>query len=95
MSTHTMTQQSPDRLSESASRRIRMRRRSAAALAPAQDHAAALAPAQDHDAAPVAASLDRPDAARQVAEVGGARILRRWSVADLIARAGGAPRAMA
>jgi hypothetical protein len=38
---------------------------------------------------------DRPDAARQAGGVGGARILRRWSVADLIARAGGAPRAFA
>lgn len=41
---------------------------------------------------------DRLDATRQAArEVGrgGARILRRWSVTDLIARAGGAPRAFA
>jgi hypothetical protein len=30
-----------------------------------------------------------------VGGVGEARILRRWSVADLIARAGGAPRAIA
>ena len=36
---------------------------------------------------------DRPDAPRQVAWA--RRILRRWSVADLIARAGGAPRAFA
>jgi hypothetical protein len=72
-----------------------MRRRSAAALAPAQDHDAALVPAEDHDAAPVAASPDRHDATHQVGGVGGARILRRWSVADLIARAGGAPRAIA
>jgi hypothetical protein len=41
---------------------------------------------------------DRLDTTRQAArEVGrgGARILRRWSVTDLIARAGGAPRAFA
>ncbi len=37
----------------------------------------------------------RPDAARQTGGAGAARILRRWSVADLIARAGGAPRAFA
>jgi hypothetical protein len=41
---------------------------------------------------PNAVSPDRPDAGRPV---GGARILLRWSVADLIARAGGAPRAFA
>ena len=41
---------------------------------------------------------ERLDATRQAArEVGrgGARVLRRWSVTDLIARAGGAPRAFA
>jgi hypothetical protein len=95
MSTQSMTIQSGDRLPESAARRIRVRRRSAAALAPAHDHAAVPAAAQDHAAAPVAASPARPDATRQGGGVGGARILRRWSVADLIARAGGAPRAFA
>jgi hypothetical protein len=39
-----------------------------------------------------AASPDRTDTRRPVS---GARILRRWSVSDLIARAGGAPRAFA
>jgi hypothetical protein len=42
--------------------------------------------------APDAVSADRTEARRQA---GGARILRRWSVADLIASAGGAPRAFA
>jgi hypothetical protein len=42
--------------------------------------------------AELAVASDRPDAARQAR---GARILRRWSVSDLIARAGGAPRAFA
>lgn len=42
-----------------------------------------------------AASPDRPDATRQVRGAGGARILRRWSVAELIARAAVAPRAFA
>ena len=51
-----------------------------------------LAAGQDTAATPAAASPDRPDPRRQT---GGARILRRWSVADLIARAGGAPRAFA
>jgi hypothetical protein len=37
----------------------------------------------------------RADAPRQVSGVGGARILRRWSVSELIARAAGAPRAFA
>ena len=87
MNTQSISIQSPDedRLAESASRRIRVRRRFAAALAPAQDHAAA----------PVTASPDRPAATRDAGGVAGARILRRWSVADLIARAGGAPRAIA
>jgi hypothetical protein len=85
MTTHSMSIQSGDRFSESASRRIRVRRRSAAAPSAAQDPTAA----------PVAASPDRPDATRQAGGVGGARILRRWSVADLIARAGGPPRAIA
>jgi hypothetical protein len=39
-----------------------------------------------------AVASDRADAARQAR---GARILRRWSVSELIARAGGAPRAFA
>lgn len=84
MSTQSLTIKPPDgdRFVESASRRLRVRQRSAAAQAPAQDHVAA----------PTVASPDRPDARRQV---GGARILRRWSVAELIARAGGAPRAIA
>jgi hypothetical protein len=83
MNTQSISMQSPDGhlLHESAARRFRVRRRSAA-----------LAPGQAHVVAPVVASPDRPDAARQV---GGARILRRWSVAELIARAGGAPRAFA
>ncbi len=41
------------------------------------------------------ASADRPGTTRHTSRVGGARILRRWSVAELIARAGGAPRAFA
>jgi hypothetical protein len=53
---------------------------------------AALAAGQDAAAAPEAASPDRPDTRRPVS---GARILRRWSVSDLIARAGGTPRAFA
>lgn len=40
-------------------------------------------------------SQDRRDATPQAGGVGQARILRRWSVTDLIARAGGAPRAFA
>jgi hypothetical protein len=90
MTTQAMNTPSPSRelLTESAGRRMRVRRRSAATLASGQDHAAA----------PGAASPDRPDATREVGGVGGvggARVLRRWSVTDLIARAGGAPRAMA
>lgn len=84
MSTQSISIQSPDRdrLRESAARRIRVTRRSAAGCPPGQGHAAA----------PHATSPDRPDTTRPV---GGARILRRWSVTDLIARAGGAPRAFA
>ncbi|MGZ4172666.1 MAG: hypothetical protein ACXVR1_10115 [Solirubrobacteraceae bacterium] len=82
MNTHSMRIQSGGHRPQVASRRTRVRRRSAAALAPAPDHAAA----------PVAASPARLDAKRQE---GGARILRRWSVADLIARAAGTPRAIA
>ena len=87
MSTQCMSIQSPDRhrLPESASRGIRARRRQAATFTPSQDHAVA----------PVSASPDRRHAPRQVGGVGGARVLRRWSVSDLIARAGGAPRAIA
>jgi hypothetical protein len=85
MSTQSLIIKPPDedRFVESASRRMRVRQRSAPAEAPAKDHVAA----------PTAASPGRPDAARR--QVGGARILRRWSVAELIARAGGAPRAIA
>jgi hypothetical protein len=85
MSTQALTIKPPDgdRPLESAARRMRVRRRSAAALAPAQHHNAA---------APRAAAPERPDASHQA---GGARVLRRWSVSDLIARAGGAPRATA
>jgi hypothetical protein len=68
---------------ESTARRIRRRRRQAAALAAGQRSVAATA----------AVSPDRPESARHPS--GGAQILRRWSVADLIARAGGAPRAFA
>jgi hypothetical protein len=84
MSTQSISIQSPDRdrTRESAARRIRVPRRSAAALASGQDHAAT----------PHATSPDRPAAAHQGR---GARILRRWSITDLIARAGGAPRAFA
>ncbi len=65
MTTESIRIQSPHgNLPEPGARRIRVRRRPAAALAPRQDGA-------------------------------GARVLRRWSVADLIARAGGAPRAIA
>ncbi|HEY2318349.1 MAG TPA: hypothetical protein VGH67_08635 [Solirubrobacteraceae bacterium] len=48
--------------------------------------------------APRTTSPDRPDATRPGGRVGGVgrvRVLRRWSVADLIARAGGVPRAFA
>jgi hypothetical protein len=84
MTQQAMNTPSPSRevLTEASGRRTRGRRRSAAALASGQDHVAT----------PRATSPDRPDCARQV---GGARILRRWSVTDLIARAGGAPRAFA
>ena len=40
-------------------------------------------------------SAERPGTKRHTNRAGGARILRRWSVAELIARAGGAPRAFA
>ena len=67
---------------ESTARRIRRRRRQSAALAAGQNSVAATA----------AESPDRPGSGRPA---GGGQILRRWSVADLIARAGGAPRAFA
>jgi hypothetical protein len=87
MSTQSISTQSPDRdrIRESAARRIRVARRSAAALASGQGHAAT----------PQATSPGSSDTTRSASGVGGARILRRWSVADLIARAGGAPRAFA
>jgi hypothetical protein len=85
MTTQSMSTHSEDRLPESASRRIRVRRRSAEALARTRDHAPA----------PGAASPDRPDDMGQAGGVGRARVLRRWSVADLIARAGAPPRAIA
>jgi hypothetical protein len=53
---------------------------------------------RERAAAPKAAPAERLDATLQTAREGvrsGARILRRWSVAELIARAGGAPRAFA
>jgi len=55
-------------------------------------------PIRDLTAATKTASSDRLDAALQTAREGvqgGARILRRWSVAELIARAAGTPRAFA
>jgi hypothetical protein len=67
---------------ESTARRVRRRRRQSAARAAGQPSVAAAAEV----------SSDRPDPGRPAS---GARILRRWSVADLIATAGGAPRAFA
>jgi hypothetical protein len=68
-------------------RLIRNRRRS---TAPA-------AAGRHHTGAPGTPSPDRSDPARQAsgAEAARGQILRRWSVTDLIARAGGAPRAFA
>ncbi len=77
MSTQSIPIQSPNRDLEPRAPRIRVHRRQAAALAARRRTAAALS----------SASPDRGDAGRQVV---GARILRRWSVADLIAR--GTPR---
>jgi hypothetical protein len=76
--------QSPDgnRALESTARRVRRRRRQSAARAAGQQSVTAAAEV----------SSDRQDSRRQAP---GARILRRWSVADLIATAGGAPRAFA
>jgi hypothetical protein len=87
MTTQSITIQSPDgnRALESTARRVRRRRRQSAARADGQQSVAAAAEV----------SSDGPDTTRQAAGVGGARILRRWSVADLIATAGGAPRAFA
>jgi hypothetical protein len=87
MNTQTISIQSPDRdlRAERGARRSRVRRGPAVALARRADAAEAAR----------AVSPDRPEAARQAGGVGGARILRRWSVADLIARAGGAPRTFA
>jgi hypothetical protein len=84
MNTQAIHTQSPneDRPAESTARRIRVRRRAAASLAAGQERVAAAR----------AANPDRAYASRKVS---GARILRRWSVSDLIARAGGAPRAFA
>ena len=79
--TQSIQTQSPDRRRASSARRVRNRRPSAASPAVERGHAGA----------PASQSADR-DATRQA---GGARILRRWSVTDLIARAGGAPRAFA
>jgi hypothetical protein len=82
MTTQSIHIQSPDQDPDGGARRIRGRRRSAPALAAGRDHATARA----------SESPDRPDATHQA---GGARILRRWSVADLIARATVAQRALA
>jgi hypothetical protein len=84
MTTQSIAIQSPDgnRSLESTARRVRRRRRQSPARAAGQQSVAAAA----------GASSDRPDPRRQAP---GARILRRWSVADLIATAGGAPRAFA
>jgi len=87
MTTQSITIQSPDGNGalESTARRVRRRRRQSAARAAGQQSVAAAAEL----------SSDRPETTRQAPGVGGARILRRWSVADLIATAGGAPRAFA
>jgi hypothetical protein len=83
MNTQTIgIQSSEDRLPESGTRRIRVRRRPATPLGTPQGRTAESR----------GASTDHPNTTNQA---GGARILRRWSVADLIARAGGAPRAFA
>jgi hypothetical protein len=82
MNTQSIHIQSDNRDLEPRAHRLRVRRRQAATLTRGQDA----------NAARGAASGDRPNATHQG---GGARILRRWSVSDLIARAGGAPRAFA
>lgn len=87
MTTQSITIQSPDgnRALESTARRVRRMGRQTAARAAGEPSIAAA----------TARSSDRPDTTRQAPGVGGARILRRWSVTDLIATAGGAPRAFA
>jgi hypothetical protein len=84
MTTQSIAIQSPDvnRSGESTARRVRRRRQQSAARAAGQQSVAAAAEV----------SSDRLDPRRPAP---GARILRRWSVADLIATAGGAPRAFA
>jgi hypothetical protein len=82
MDTQYAPTQSPNRDLERRVQRMLGRRRQPAALAAGQNHATALG-----DDSP-----DSRDARRPVSD---ARILRRWSVADLIARAGGSPRAIA
>ncbi len=81
MNTQSLPTQSPNRNLERRVQRMLGRRREPAALTAGQDTAAS-----------VVVSPDRRDAARPAS---GGRILRRWSVSDLIARAGGAPRAFA
>jgi hypothetical protein len=81
MNTQFAPTQSPNRDLERRVQRMLGRRRQPAALTAGQNNAA-----------PGVAAPDGRDARRPVS---GARILRRWSVADLIARAGGAPRAIA
>lgn len=82
MKTQSVPTQSANRNLERRVQRMLGRRREPAALAAGQINAPA----------PGAGSPDARDARRPVS---GARILRRWSVSDLIARAGGAPRAFA
>ena len=48
-----------------------------------------------HIPSPKKPNTDSPDRPKATRQAGGARILRRWLVTDLIARAGGAPRAFA
>ena len=85
MNTQTISIQPPegDRLPGAGTRRIRVRRRPTTALATPQGRAAEAR----------GASTDHPNDTTHQAS--GARILRRWSVAELIARAAGAPRAFA
>jgi hypothetical protein len=89
MTTQSIAIQSPDgnRSLEYTARRVRRRRRQSAALAAGQQSVEAAVEVSSDRPSP-----DRPAPGRQAP---GARILRRWSVADLIARAGGAPRAFA
>jgi hypothetical protein len=69
-------------------RRIRGRRRSAAA-GPSEQAG------RDTATRGATESSDHPAATPQARGVGQARVLRRWRVTDLIARAGGAPRVFA